>query len=202
MVSAAGTVVEAMKTSGPGLTVCLVNGEAWLKVSGRANFNYSVDFKTVVGKLREQGYKAFVLDLTDCLLMDSTFLGVLAGLGLKFGQGSNGEREASIELLNPNERIADLLENLGVNQLFNVRTGPPLSTEGQACIDPGASCSDKKELTRTCLEAHETLMNINPANVPKFKDVARFLAEDLKRLEEPNGDKPENNGNSSPAPQG
>jgi anti-anti-sigma factor len=172
MVSATGNVVEAMKTPGPGLTVCLVNGEVWLKVSGRANFNYSVDFKTLVGKLREQGYKDFVLDLSDCLLMDSTFLGVLAGLGLKFGQAGNGEREASIHLLNPNNRIADLLENLGVNQLFNVRTGQPLSTEGQACIEQAAPCSDKKELARTCLEAHQTLMDINPANVPKFKDVA------------------------------
>ena len=199
MVSAAGNVVEAMKTPGPGLTVCLVNGEVWLKVSGRANFNYSVDFKTVVAKLREQGYKDFVLDLSDCLLMDSTFLGVLAGLGLKFGQVNNGEREASIELLNPNNRIADLLENLGVNQLFNVRTGPSLTTEGHACIQPETHSTDKKELARTCLEAHQILMDINPANVPKFKDVARFLAEDLKRIEEQNGNVPENNGNSTPA---
>jgi hypothetical protein len=27
-------------------------------------------------------------------------------------------------------------------------------------------------------------MNINPGNVPKFKEIARFLAEDLKKLEE------------------
>jgi hypothetical protein len=27
-------------------------------------------------------------------------------------------------------------------------------------------------------------MEINPDNVPKFKDVARFLAEDLKKMEE------------------
>jgi len=26
-------------------------------------------------------------------------------------------------------------------------------------------------------------MKINPANIPKFKDVARFMAEDLKRIE-------------------
>ena len=40
-------------------------------------------------------------------------------------------------------------------------------------------------MTRNCLEAHETLMEINPANVNKFKDVTRFLAEDLKRQESP-----------------
>jgi hypothetical protein len=30
-------------------------------------------------------------------------------------------------------------------------------------------------------------MDINPANVPKFKEVAKFLAEDLRKLQ----DKPE-----------
>lgn len=197
MITAAGSVVEPIKTPASGLTVCLMNGEVWLKVSGRANFTYSVDFKTVIGKLREQGYKRFVLDLSDCLLMDSTFLGVLAGLGLKFGQGAgNGQAEASIELLNPSTRISELLENLGVNQLFHVRKGPTLSVENQNCLEQVAASTDKTELARTCLEAHETLMNINPANVPRFKDVARFLAEDLKRLEQESS----SGGHDQPAP--
>jgi hypothetical protein len=33
------------------------------------------------------------------------------------------------------------------------------------------------------LEAHKTLMGIKPENEQKFKDVAQFLADDLKRLE-------------------
>ena len=37
-------------------------------------------------------------------------------------------------------------------------------------------------MSRTCLDAHQTLMEINPANIPKFKDVAQFLADDLKNL--------------------
>ena len=41
----------------------------------------------------------------------------------------------------------------------------------------------RAEISRTCLEAHQTLMGLNPANVAKFKDVAQFLAEDVKRLE-------------------
>lgn len=40
------------------------------------------------------------------------------------------------------------------------------------------------EITRTCLPAHKLLMEIQPKNVAKFKDVAQFLAEDLKRQEE------------------
>ncbi|MDB6032217.1 MAG: Anti-sigma-factor antagonist, partial [Verrucomicrobiales bacterium] len=43
------------------------------------------------------------------------------------------------------------------------------------------------EISRTCLEAHKTLMEINPANISKFKDVTQFLAEDLKKMEEGSG---------------
>ena len=40
-----------------------------------------------------------------------------------------------------------------------------------------------EEITRTSLEAHQTLMAMNPENVARFKDVTQFLAEDLKSLE-------------------
>ena len=155
-----------------------------VKVAGRANFTSSVDFKTLIVSLWQSGYSRFILDLTDCLLMDSTFLGVLAGLGLKFGSVRNGETSATIELLNPNARIADLLENLGIAHLYTVTTGPAFTTEKLSCLEQEIPvAADRREISRACLEAHQTLMDINPANVAKFKDVAQFLAENLKKAE-------------------
>ena len=43
--------------------------------------------------------------------------------------------------------------------------------------------ADKTELTRTSLEAHQTLIDANPENVVRFKEVTRFLEEDLKQQE-------------------
>ena len=40
-----------------------------------------------------------------------------------------------------------------------------------------------EQITRISLEAHQTLMAMNPENVARFKDVTQFLAEDLKSLE-------------------
>jgi anti-anti-sigma factor len=156
---------------------------AWIRFEGRANFNSSIDFKALVNGLTDKGYSRFVLDLTECILMDSTFLGVLAGLGLKFSNTRNGNTIRTIELLNPNARIADLLENLGVEHLFKIVSGPELNNNRLAPVEQTPASRDRKEISRTCLEAHETLMQINPANVPKFKDVADFLAEDLKKME-------------------
>jgi len=42
----------------------------------------------------------------------------------------------------------------------------------------------REEMSRTCLEAHQLLMSINPDNIPKFKDVTQFLAEDLRKMKE------------------
>ena len=59
----------------------------------------------------------------------------------------------------------------------------PEDLPGAAELEDRAPCgATKEEVTRACLEAHQTLMNINPANVPKFKEVSQFLAEDLKKL--------------------
>lgn len=193
-----------MKTAPSDVLVWVEDKSAWIRITGRASFNSSVDFKTLINGLSQKGVCRFVLDLADCPLMDSTFLGVLAGLGLKFGAARNGDPQATIELLNPKPRILDLLENLGVTHLFKVLNGPEPAAEKMAPMDTTAANPDRKEISRTCLEAHKTLMAINPANIPKFKDVARFLAEDLTKLEdgkEPNRDAkekdPEKNGKGS-----
>ncbi len=155
---------------------------ACIKIVGRANFASSIDFKTLVNELRQRGYTFFVLDLSECVLMDSTFLGVLAGFGLKVSAAPRAETAGCIELLNPNSRISELLENLGVLHLFKVAQGPlippePTETEVHTPLNP-----TKEQVVRACLEAHQTLMDLNPANTRKFKEVAQFLAEDLKKL--------------------
>jgi anti-sigma B factor antagonist len=153
---------------------------ACVKINGRANFSSSMDFRTALNDLREKGYHYFVLDLSECQLMDSTFLGVLAGFGLKMNTGQDG---SGIELLNPNARLSELLESLGVIHLFKVTQGAPGCTGETQPVVPGNP--SRVEASRACLEAHQTLMKINPDNVAKFKDLTQFLAEDLKKAKAP-----------------
>ena len=159
-------------------------GEAFacIKIIGRANFTGSVDFKTLTEELRLKGYQFFVLDLSECVLMDSTFLGVLAGFGLKMAQGRPEDHTPAIELLNPHARITELLESLGVLHLFTPANRAPATIGSCEPKEFTPVCKGKEEVTRACLEAHQTLMAIDPRNVSKFKDVTAFLAEDLKRL--------------------
>src|SRR5688572_28457386 len=115
--------------------------------------------------------------------MESTFLGVLAGLGVKFSEERNGSEQATLGLLNPSDRIFDLIENLGIEHLFQIHKGAAPAVGELSPVAKPEGTADRKDTTRTCLEAHRLLMEINPANVAKFKDVTRFLEEDLKKLE-------------------
>ncbi len=158
-------------------------GFACVKISGHANFTFSLNFRTLVSELQQKGYGCFVIDLSECLLMDSTFLGVLAGIGLKLAGDDAGNGHGEVELLNPNPRISELLDHLGVLPLFKVkREVRDLAGVAETSL-PEPAAPSRVELKRACLEAHQTLMALNPANVAKFKDITQFLAEDLKKLE-------------------
>ena len=167
----------------PGKMLVLAGEQfACVKIIGRANFGSSIDFRTLVNELRQKNYNFFVLDLSECTLMDSTFLGVLTGFGLKMSPDPEQGGDGSIELLNANARITELLENLGVLHLFKLTHGELKETSETETHTHVNCVPTKLEVTEACLEAHRTLMAVNPENVARFKDVTTFLAEDLKRL--------------------
>jgi anti-sigma B factor antagonist len=163
------------------LMVAVFEQVVCIKVCGKADFTSSLDLKKLINELWQRGYNRFVFELCDCVTMDSTFLGMLSGIGLKFCDGK-APQGSPLELFNPNPRIAEVLDSLGVAHLFKItRSTEPLTYNFEPLSKtPGATRAD---VTRNCLEAHKTLMDIKPENVNKFKDVAQFLAEDLKRLE-------------------
>ena len=154
---------------------------ACVKIAGRANYVSSPDFKTLLGELIGKGYRHFFIDLSECLLMDSTFLGVLADFGLKMPPASSDQN--GIELFNANTRVAELFENLGVARLFKMTNGTLQLPDDVKTSIPEPANPSHEEITRTCLEAHQTLAAMNSENAARFKDVTQFLAEDLKTLE-------------------
>jgi anti-anti-sigma regulatory factor len=159
------------------LMVSVCGRDVCVRIAGRANFTSGPDFKILTTELQQQGYRHFVIDATECALMDSTFLGLLCGLGLKLREFANGQN--GVELLNPNSRVSELLESLGATAVIRLVTGSCKMTDGAilAC-----EIHTREEVAQTSLEAHETLMALNPENAARFKDVTQFLAEDLKKM--------------------
>lgn len=175
----------------PSLQIAVADHSAIVKVNGRANFTTSVSFKHLVSELRQRGFQRFALDLTQCVTMDSTFLGVLAGTAVDLSETRqdvpgtdrrNTTEQGQLRLLNPSERVSDLLDNLGIAELFSPVFCQIPTAEDQNLAPAQEVSASREEITQTCLEAHRRLMDLNPENVPKFKDVAEFLAQDIANL--------------------
>jgi anti-anti-sigma factor len=159
------------------LEVCLTAGTAVLRVNGRASMKCSPQFKKLLLELYQRGITHFVLDLSRCDLMDSTFLGVLLGFAIKTPPGPAGPPK--VELYHPTPRVQNLFDTLGVMEYFPLRDNLAIEGMNYEPVCPSDSGASKTELAATSLEAHQNLMAVNPANVPRFKDVVKFLEEDL-----------------------
>jgi anti-anti-sigma regulatory factor len=170
-----------MATSPANLSVLVGKNFACVKIAGRANFCSSPDFKTLLAELVHRGYGHFIIDLSECVLMDSTFLGILVQFGLKLNSASRAG-QPGIELFNANVRVIELLENLGTLQLFKTLSGALNLPDDVKTCTPESIHPTHEQIARTSLEAHQALMAMNPENVARFKDVTKFLAEDLANI--------------------
>ena len=122
-----------------------------------------------------RGHREFVVDLKNCPVMDSTFMGTLAGMALRLREIGQGH----LHVINLNERNCDLLKNLGLDQLFVMESpsAKSVAAEGERSID--GELTGREERARTMLEAHEALVEADPENITKFKDVLDYLKQDL-----------------------
>jgi anti-anti-sigma factor len=151
---------------------------ACVRVAGRANFALSVEFRKLLRHLQAGHGGRVLLDLSECQMMDSTFLGVLAFEAKQRRDANGGTNGAGLELLNANPTVRELIEDLGIGSLFTFVERDLLQAAFTAA--PTAGQASAEELNRTCLEAHELLMALHPDNVAKFKEVAQFFAEELR----------------------
>ena len=158
----------------PSILVGTTDRTVWIRVEGKGSFLNSTGLKDFAKEMTNRGYREFVIDLKACPVMDSTFMGTLAGIALRLKENGQGR----LRVINLNERNSDLLSNLGLDQLFTIETVPftlncteqPLQTNGT---------EDKVARATTMLAAHEACVEANPENAAKFKDVLEYLKQDL-----------------------
>jgi anti-anti-sigma factor len=169
-----------VNTQTPSILVGTKDRTVCVRVEGRGSFLNSTGLKEFAREMTNRGYRDFVLDLKECPVMDSTFMGTMAGIALRLREIGQGE----LRVINLNERNRDLLANLGLDQLFSMEepgsqpvATPEVTVAAQQPIETQAS--DKTEQAQTMIEAHEACIEANPANAAKFKDVLEYLKQDL-----------------------
>ncbi len=163
-----------------------ISGEiAFIRVLGRGSFKISTALKEFSAAAIDTGCTSLVLDMAECVGMDSTFMGVLAGLAFRLKQKSAAGR---ITMVNLSVRTRGLLTTLGLDQVIDPHmagaTPENLQPYFQSTASRMTALDTRENSTRvtaeTMLEAHENLVKLSPENLPKFKDVLAFLREDLK----------------------
>ena len=84
------------------------------------------------------------------------------------------KRGGDLVLLNPNERNAELVENLGISKLVKI--------EGGAAAENPCEMLDSSSATKSeILDAHQNLVDADAANLAKFEDVISFLKKETEK---------------------
>lgn len=154
------------------LEVAIKDGVAFVRVSGRGSFRAGPAVKQFGTGALDRGCRLLRVDLASCTGMDSTFMGVLAGLAL-MARKVQGE----VVLCAVSEKNAANIRTLGLGHLVRIEEGSGRAAPASCGVLNTAA--DRQTLTETMLAAHETLVDVSVDNLPKFKDVLAFLKEDL-----------------------
>jgi anti-anti-sigma factor len=160
------------------LQAAVDQNKIFLRITGRGSFKVSTALKQFLESVTSHlSISKVVIDLKDCIGMDSTFMGVLAGLS-----GRLKKAQCDIVLIRVSEKNKHLLTTLGVDQVVDICT----DTCGNLTIDSEVESlsvrSSQKDLAETALKAHEDLAELTEENQPRFKRVIELLREDVDRL--------------------
>jgi len=143
-----------------------------IRIQGRASFTNSGSLREFIGEMIGQGRRRFVVDFNACTGMDSTFLGVLAGLALDLRKS---DPKGTVVFCRLGTRNLELIRNLGLHRLATVDVGNDCIDSTRAVEPLEATRLDELENARMCLEAHENLVETDQTNQEKFQDVLVFL---------------------------
>jgi anti-anti-sigma factor len=122
-------------------------------------------------------FENVLLDLREATSIDSTNLGLMAGI-TKFTQAHFNEQPT---ILSSNPDINELLESVGFDQVFKICRDPelPSVTLGEL---PDAGESDKS-MPQIMLDAHRDLIALNEKNQEMFKDVVEMMQAEVDQSE-------------------
>lgn len=166
------------------LLAAVTGDTVYLVVRGRATFKISPSVKRLFINLADKGVRQFILDMSDCPGMDSTFMGVVAGQAIRLKSCAG-----AVVMIHLSPYLRGLVATLGLDTLVEAHCAgnihdqidvkeliaqcKPVSTE--------IPSSGRDVSARTILDAHETLARLLPENEEKFRDVLKYLREELAR---------------------
>lgn len=143
-----------------------------VRIDGRACFQNSAGLRDFVGEMLARGKCRFVLDFQACTSMDSTFLGVLAGVAIELRKSAPA---GCLVVARAGARNLELMRNLGLHRLLTIEAGEGAVSFRNCDTALESRRRSEVECARLVLEAHESLIAADESNRAKFQDVLAFL---------------------------
>ena len=150
----------------------------WVKVEGKGSFLNSGNLNEFAREMLDRGYREFVVDLANCAMMDSTFMGTMARVALRLRELGHGH----LHIVHCGSRNQQLLSGLGLHRIFDIDANggsPPDCGPLDQTLATQSPGERKKTQTETMLEAHQALCEVAPENILRFKNVLDFLRQEL-----------------------
>lgn len=155
-----------------------------VKVTGRASYTNCGPINSFLQNQIKTGKYNFVIDLKDCTALDSTFLGMLAGIAMELRkEKSRGE----LILQHVEARNLEIIENLGLHRIISVN---PKTVKKEVKINDKSKdilkSMDESAVANPemILKAHENLIKIDDNNLNRFQDVISYLKKQIKEEKE------------------
>lgn len=173
-------MAESLKAHGTIEFAQLAGNVAVIRIIGCCSFQNSAYLEKAAETCeREMGGCCYVLDLGKCESMDSTFLGVLAGIALRQRRANRGNLIA----VNASPQLSRTMLLLGLTHVLDLRERPP---GGEPTHEIEVGETDKVEMSRAdeiahMIQAHRRLIEVDSGNEVRFEDVLKYLDESLTR---------------------
>jgi len=157
-----------MSDESSGIQVGAVGEWVLIRVEGKGTHLNSHLLKQYLLQCLNENYRRFLVDLSQCCYMDSTFLGMLAGFGIKVKERSL----PPVRVVKATERVRGMFQSLGIDHFFEITQETLPSGSLSELPSEGIS---KETKTLEILESHEKLAEISGANEVRFRDVIALL---------------------------
>ncbi len=165
-------------TNNPAFLVNTNRDSAFILIQGKATFANANTFKQFIDKSLEKNIRHYIIDFESCSGMDSTFLGIIAWLGLKI---KDSTEDTNLIVRNFNKRNKELFHNLGLqnfikteDSVVNYNTALKNNTHTLTALEEAERCK-----AIDILDAHKSLVKASKENVSLFKDLISLLENKL-----------------------
>jgi anti-sigma B factor antagonist len=173
-------IVVGLRSDSPVQFAVLDDGIIVIRVHGRGTHLQAPCLNHIHNLYKNSALPVqFIFDLENCSMMDSTFMGTLASMGIHQRESSGSQ----LVVTNMREHVRELLDTLGLKHIVDMRdacgTGDGLSIQKIPFTPVESPELSRRSRVLMMLEAHQKLIDIDTDNEVKFKNVMKQLQDNL-----------------------